>query len=432
MIISSIEISKGRAVGLVGTDRLQRLDAENPITLAKKSSLFGEMCVWDWDHYFENGSNQSILKQILKFNSCRIGGGIKNIETALDWLNFGASKVIFDWSVDASTLSQLPSDRIMIAFDVLDSLEIVQNSVGTGKQLLEFIETVRDHVGGIMVTFLEHKGTDKPFDLQIVQKLKAAVGPQVELTVGGGISNLQDALSLIKQGIYVQACMAFLNNSLDLGDFIYELAKSDRADGLFTTIVANERRVVLGQVYSSKDSIRKAIELGRGVYWSRSRKSIWVKGETSGAEQELLKIELDCDRDSLLFIVKQGGPGFCHLNRFSCFNKDFGLGALETTIQERKLNAPVGSYTKRLFEDAKLLDAKILEEANELIEANEKEHVTAEAADLIYFALVKCAKHGVTVDDIEQELDRRSLKVTRRRGDAKPHIVKQLEERNSK
>lgn len=84
------------------------------------------------------------------------------------------------------------------------------------------------------------------------------------------------------------------------------------------------------------------------------------------------------------------------------------------------VEAPAGSYTKRLFDDHELLRNKLLEEAQELGEATEKDHVAAETADLLYFALVACVKAGVSLSDVEAHLDRRALKVRRRQGDAKP------------
>ena len=86
-------------------------------------------------------------------------------------------------------------------------------------------------------------------------------------------------------------------------------------------------------------------------------------------------------------------------------------------------DAPKGSYTKRLFDDPALLRNKLLEEAQELAEAEEPDHVAAEAADLLYFALVRCAKAGVSIADVEAHLDRRALKVRRRAGDSKPYRV---------
>ncbi|KAG0672924.1 trifunctional histidinol dehydrogenase [Kluyveromyces marxianus] len=150
--------------------------------------------------------------------------------------------------------------------------------------------------------------------------------------------------------------------------------KTDRSDGLYTTLVVDENERSLGLVYSSKESIAQAVESQKGVYFSRSRNEIWHKGATSGNVQQLLSIDLDCDGDALKFVVRQGGSGsFCHLDTQSCFG-DFknGLYGLQKLLQDRLVNAPEGSYTKRLFNDRDLLDAKIKEEAEEVTEAKEK------------------------------------------------------------
>lgn len=93
------------------------------------------------------------------------------------------------------------------------------------------------------------------------------------------------------------------------GMLITSLLKSDRQDGLYPTVVSNERGVCLGLVYSSEESIHKAIQSGAGVYYSRSHRGLWVKGATSGDTQELIRIAWDCDADALQFTVKQKGTG---------------------------------------------------------------------------------------------------------------------------
>ncbi|KAJ3199704.1 trifunctional histidinol dehydrogenase, partial [Dinochytrium kinnereticum] len=116
-------------------------------------------------------------------------------------------------------------------------------------------------------------------------------------------------------------------------------------------------------------------------------------------------------------------PGYCHLSTRNCFGHDKGLTALNTLLKSRKQTSPPGSYTRRLFDNANLLNSKIMEEAQELCEAQTKEDVAWETADLIYFALVKCVSAGVSLTDVERQLDRRAKKVTRRPGNAKPHVV---------
>ena len=103
----------------------------------------------------------------------------------------------------------------------------------------------------------------------------------------------------------------------------------------------------------------------------------------------------------------------------TCFGPYKGLSRLQHTLRSRKESAPEDSYTSRLFKDAKLLNAKIMEEASELCQASSKENIAFEAADLLYFALTKCVANDVSLVDIESQLDAKSLKVNRRKGDAK-------------
>ncbi|GAB7344249.1 hypothetical protein MBLNU457_2128t1 [Dothideomycetes sp. NU457] len=216
------------------------------------------------------------------------------------------------------------------------------------------------------------------------------------------------------QPLLINAASLFLAN-----------ATSDRPDGLFTTLVTDERGIALGLVYSSAESVAESMRTGRGVYQSRKR-GLWYKGESSGDVQELVRLELDCDRDCLRFVVRQQGRGFCHLATASCFGEYRGLSKLQQTLQSRKRSAPEGSYTARLFNDSKLLQAKILEEANELCEAKTHSEVAAEAADVFYFALTKCIASGVSLEDVERNLDAKSVKVKRRKGDAKPQFAEKV------
>ncbi|KXH53552.1 histidine biosynthesis trifunctional protein [Colletotrichum simmondsii] len=204
---------------------------------------------------------------------------------------------------------------------------------------------------------------------------------------------------------------------LPLAKLIASFWKSDRPDGLIPTVVCDESGTAMGLAYSSAESVGEALRTRAGVYQSRKR-GLWVKGATSGDTQELIRIALDCDNDTLKFIVKQTG-GFCHLDQHGCFGDLNGIPRLEQTLQSRKKSAPAGSYTARLFSDEKLLRAKIMEEAEELCDAKTPQEVAFEAADLIYFALTKAVSAGVSLADIERNLDAKAFKVKRRTGDAK-------------
>ena len=204
-----------------------------------------------------------------------------------------------------------------------------------------------------------------------------------------------------------------------LGMSFASCIRTDREDGLYTTVVCTRTMEALGLVYSSKESIVASIECGRGVYYSRSRMGLWRKGDTSGHYQNLHKIDVDCDGDALRFIVTQRGDAFCHLNTLTCWGEPNGIRHLQQTLKSRLEDAPQGSYTKRLFDDPELLRDKLVEEAQELSEAETKQHVAEELADVLYFAMVKAAKAGVSIDDAVSELEKRTRKVTRRKGDSK-------------
>ncbi|KAK2597006.1 hypothetical protein N8I77_012880 [Diaporthe amygdali] len=207
------------------------------------------------------------------------------------------------------------------------------------------------------------------------------------------------------------------SGKLSVSKILCSTWSSDRPDNLIPTVVTDENGIALGLVYSSEESVGEALRTQTGVYQSRKR-GLWYKGASSGDTQELVRISLDCDSDALKFVVRQKGR-FCHLEQFGCFGELKGIPRLEQTLKSRKESAPEGSYTARLFNDEKLLRAKIMEEAEELCDAKSSQDVAFEAADLIYFALTKAVAAGVGLADIERSLDAKSWKVKRRTGDAK-------------
>ncbi|MCP4593099.1 MAG: phosphoribosyl-ATP diphosphatase, partial [bacterium] len=135
--------------------------------------------------------------------------------------------------------------------------------------------------------------------------------------------------------------------------------------------------------------------------------------------QKLVRVDLDCDRDALRFTVQQNAPGFCHRGTRTCWGDERGWGTLARRLAERVRTSQPGSYTCRLLEDPALLRSKLVEEAEELAEADTPASITWEAADVLYFLTVALTRAGVSPAQVEAELDRRSLVVSRRPGDAK-------------
>uniref|UniRef100_A0A6B2KWK4 Histidine biosynthesis trifunctional protein n=1 Tax=Arcella intermedia TaxID=1963864 RepID=A0A6B2KWK4_9EUKA len=259
---------------------------------------------------------------------------------------------------------------------------------------------------------------NQPLDLPLIKQIKT-LAPHLDLSLRG-ISSEQEAQSLAQLSVKCE----IVHGSLDYSSAFLQTLVTDRPDQLYTTVVVDEQGVALGLVYSSKDSIKEAIKQRRGIYHSRTR-GLWPKGETSGATQDLLRVKVDCDGDCLCFVVHQHGSGFCHKNVRTCFGPEGGLGKLARVLESRRNNPQEGSYTNRLFNDAPLLNAKLREEVEELIEAKEKNDIAWEAADVIYFTMVAAVKAGVSLTDIEQQLESRAKKITRRKGDAKPGALKE-------
>lgn len=418
MIIPSIDIAGGRAVQLERGREL-RIDAGDPRPIARAFGRVGEIAVIDLDAAKGEGSNADLIEELLTIAPCRVGGGIRDVETAVRWLDRGAAKVILGTAAREEILRELPRERVIAALDA-EGDEIVTHGwrERSGELVADRIAALRAHVGGFLLTFVQDEGTMSGLDLERAARLKA-LAEGCGVTVAGGVREASEIGALDALAIDAQVGMALYSGRFDLADALAAMLTSDREDGLWPTVVCDEAGRALGLVYSSVGSLRAALAEGVGVYHSR-RRGLWRKGETSGDTQELLRVDLDCDRDALRFTVRQAGAGFCHLGRATCFGEHAGLARLESRIAEIVRAAPPGSYTARLLTEAGLLGAKLREEAAELAEANGHGEIVHEAADLLYFAMVRLARDGVRLAEVERHLDGRALRVTRRRGDAKP------------
>ncbi|KAF5387768.1 hypothetical protein D9615_000471 [Tricholomella constricta] len=340
------------------------------------------------------------------------------LDHILSWLNDGVEKVIVPLTLAKELIGAgIPSERLCLLLDV-GNVSAVS-------------DTVRNGVSGV---FLKTPAIDidlissvsKFFANSAIHVFPATTSPPTIFTI-------RRLLAIGANPALPTSQLTFSATSTDcinVADAFLAPIVSDRPDGLFPTVVSTETGHSLGLVYSSIESVRESIITGKGVYQSRKH-GLWRKGETSGATQEVVSIQLDCDSDSLEFRVKQHGAGFCHLNRQSCFGEISGLPALESTLRSRLASAPTGSYTRRLFDDSSLLQSKIMEEADELCRAVEKKDVAFEAADLLYFALAKCVQAGIGIAEIEQSLDAKAKRVTRRPGNAKPQWLKRPDTKSS-
>jgi phosphoribosyl-ATP pyrophosphohydrolase len=412
MIVPSIDLQGGNAVQLVGGET-KALDAGDPRPLARRFGLVGEIAVVDLDAALGKGSNAAVIEDLIDLAPCRVGGGIRDVASAVSWLDRGAQKVVLGTAARPEVLGELPPERVIAALDARHGEVVVEGwQKATGHGVLERIVELRDLVGGFLVTFVEREGRLEGTDLAFAKRIREAAG-NAAVTIAGGITTAEEVALLDRLGCDAQVGMALYTGRLGLPEAFAAPLNSDRPDGLWPTVVVDESGVALGFCHSDLLSLRAALERGQGVYHSRSR-GLWLKGATSGATQELLRVDADCDRDCLRFTVRQQPPGFCHRNTRTCWGEDGGLGALARRLAERKVAAPAGSYTARLFADPALLGAKLREEASELAAAEGRDEVIHEAADVLYFTLTTLARHGVDLAEVERALARRARKVTRR------------------
>ena len=168
--------------------------------------------------------------------------------------------------------------------------------------------------------------------------------------------------------------------------------------------------------YMNHDSLDRTIKTKKVTFFSRSRNSIWVKGETSGNFLNLVDISLDCDKDTLLIKVLPEGP-VCHEGFDTCWSEDnkssYGfLSILENIIDERKLSKSNKSYVSKLFiEGQNRIIQKVGEEAVELIiesKDNNKKKFIEESADLLFHFLILLNKKNIKLDEIVDELQLRN------------------------
>lgn len=200
-----------------------------------------------------------------------------------------------------------------------------------------------------------------------------------------------------------------------------ELIKN--SDGLVPVVVQDfKTREVLQVAYMNEEAYLHTLKSGRMTYYSRSRKELWIKGETSGHFQYVKELIADCDKDTILAKVAQVGAA-CHTGSYSCFfneimKKEYSesnpLVVFESVlgvIKDRKVNPKEGSYTNYLFDKGvdKILK-KLGEEATEIVIAAKNPNaneIKYEIADFLYHMMVLMVEKGVTWEEITEELDKR-------------------------
>ena len=193
----------------------------------------------------------------------------------------------------------------------------------------------------------------------------------------------------------------------------------EKMGGLVPAIIQDaDTRNVLMLGFMNEEAYNKTLETGKVTFWSRTRQTLWTKGETSGNFLNLVDIKIDCDNDTLLVKVHPIGPT-CHTGTDTCWGEENVqqgsslqfLSELQDFIDLRKQQMPEGSYTTKLFRDGvNKIAQKVGEEALEtVIEATNGtgDHLIYEASDLLYHLIVLLTQQGLRIEQVAEELHRR-------------------------
>src|SRR2546427_225767 len=216
MIVPSIDLMQGRAVQLRGGRDLV-LDGGDPLARLGEFAGAGEGAVVDLDAALGKGSNAGVIRGMGRRAPCRVGGGIRDLDAAREWLHARAP----------------------------------QNVIGAG-----------------------------------------------------GITTATEIAELDRIGADAQVGMALYTGRLPLGEAVTAPLSKALDGDVWPTVVCDEWGHALGLVWSTRESLARAITERKGIYWSRSRQALWGKGATSGNTQEVVRVDLDCDRDALRFTVR--------------------------------------------------------------------------------------------------------------------------------
>jgi phosphoribosyl-ATP pyrophosphohydrolase/phosphoribosyl-AMP cyclohydrolase len=347
-----------------------------------------------------NIESQSLLKGICGVADCDLMMNSPKLEKIQAVLRKGVKRLIIA-EKEVEDISQKVSKNIIIARITLRKTLILNNNLNDLRtELKELINRVIPYCSEFFIDYDDDLNIDESTVLAVIDYISNFTNyPLTFLDTNNKFTKI-----LEKKGVNPFICSSEMFKEKEMLKIFTSGLDFQKLDGLIPTIVQDEHNQILMLAFSSQDSLTQALIQKKGIYYSRSRKSIWIKVETSGNYQMLNKVRYDCDQDALLFNVLQEGVA-CHLQRYSCFgNKEFALSDLYEIIQDRILNPVNDSYTSKISKDERLIIEKIKEESNEVINYTDDENLSWEIADLFYFVMILMAKKGIKLQDILNEL----------------------------
>ena len=349
ILLPAIDLHQGQCVRLLRGDYdTAQVVAADPVETARafEEQGAGWLHVVDLDGAKEGApKNAELIAQVVERTGLQVevGGGIRNMATVDRYLELGAARVILGSAAlrDPQFVAEAVKrygKRVAVGIDALGGKVAAEGWLEQSQvDYLELARRMEDlGVQYLICTDISQDGTLAGPNLTMLDQLNQAVSCHV--VASGGVSSLLDIVNLYDLGLYgAIAGKALYTGALDLRAAIAacrriagekgaglsedELDLYFRKSDLIPAIIQDDDTgEVLMLAYMNRESFRKSLETGTTWFYSRSRKALWNKGETSGHTQTSVGVWADCDDDTLLLRVKQKGAA-CHTGSHSCFYK---------------------------------------------------------------------------------------------------------------
>ena len=404
MLIPCLQIAKGQVVGLRNGNALELIVESDPLAVAREYGRAGELALVDLDAARGVGDNTALIEEICCVAECRVGGGIRDVDRAQRLLRAGARKLIIGTMADPDFLSELNAARLIAAIDTRDGRLVdhgwtvvhVESPVARARRL-------EPYVSGYVYTIVERQGSESGLDLDRVRTFARSAPHPV--TVAGGAVSVREVVDLDRIGIDVQAATGVYKGRFSPAECLVAIVDFARGAGSVPTVVqdAGDSRV-LSVDLSTRETLTASLREGAVVLAGHpDDRDLGDMGPDE--RHRLVRVEVDNDRDALLFHVAVDEPAPPEDSEFG--PRRFTLAKLQEAIANGAHSPIYASYSRRLLEDSVARRAKILEEATELIEARSAGDAQWEAADLLYHVLVELQARGIPIERVVTELDAR-------------------------
>ena len=376
MIISTINLKNGDLVR-IDSNNSETIQNTNISEFVRYLRLFGEIFV----KTDNSPKSEEVLKQICKLSDCNVLiNSNPTLEEAKKIISYGAQKIVLKAGSQENILSLLPKNKaaVYIETDIEANLKRYNNY--TNLFFVKFANKENISLEEIRTYTAKNIAIEAKFDIPDISRFE-------------------------KENISVIIDCEYYENKEKMTEAFCQCLDFEKRYGYLPTIVQDyETKQVLMLAYSNLDSLKQALNTQKGTYFSRSRKKIWIKGETSGNIQGLVKARYNCDKDAILFFVRQTGNA-CRHGKYSCFSeKDIEINSLYNDILNKKRLLPDKALTTKLFEDEFVLKKKLMEKAFDLINYEKNSSLETEAAQLTYLLLTFMAAHNITPKDVLNKL----------------------------